>query len=158
MRSFNKLANLHRVFFKRAANPPMVGVGQPTPADQLKTMGSNISSGINKGINKVDDAVGAFISSQLGPNGDGIHDFKRRLEGAGDAYSAGHSFVGGMMNPRNGGNPILAAANRNVLVPGAMAAAWAAPDVKKMMGNVFKSPKANPDNFNDVNNAPPRKY
>ena len=154
MSSFNKLANLHRVFFKRAdANSPMAG--QPTPADQLKTMGSNISGRVSKGI---EDAVGPFIQSQLGPNGDGIYDFKRRLEGAHSAANAGIGFLGGMMNPRNGGNPILAAANKNVLVPGAMAAGAVAPDVKNMMGKMFKSPKANPDTFNDVNNSPPRKY
>ena len=150
MRSFNKLANLHRVFFKRAANPPMVN--RSTPADQLeyhfKTMGSNV----NKGI----DAVSAFASRH--GLGQSPQDDFRRIMGASGAYGAGANFLGGMMNPRNGGNPILAAANKNVLVPGAVAAGAAAPDVKKMMGNVFKSPKANPDNFNDVNNAPPRKY
>ena len=119
MRSFNKLANLHRVFFKRAG-PAEAGLGQSPQDDKRRTMG------------------------MLG------------------AYEAGANFLGGMMNPKNGGNPILAAANKNVLVPGAMAVGAAAPDVSKIMRyatrKMFKAPQANPDTFNDVNNAPPRKY
>ena len=148
MRSFNKLANLHRVFFKKAG-PGDTGL-------DFNKVKQNIGRAVDDGVNKAVDAGSAFASRQ--GLGQSPQDDFRMIMGAGKAYNDGRGFLGGMMDPRNGGNPILAAANRNVLVPGAMAAGAAVPDVKKMMGNVFKSPKANPDNFNDVNNAPPRKY
>lgn len=148
MRSFNKLANLHRVFFKKAG--PGDGGLDFTKVKQ------NIGHAVNDGVSKAVDAGSAFASRQ--GLGQSQQDDFRRVLGASGAYNAGANFLGGMMNPRNGGNPVLAAANRNVLIPGAMAAGAAAPDVGKMMGNVLKSRKPGPDNFNDVNNAPPRKY
>ena len=148
MRSFNKLANLHRVFFKKAG-PGDTGL-------DFNKVRQNIGQAVNDGVNKAVDAGSAFASRQ--GLGQSQQDNFRRNLGAQMGAGAGNNFLGHMMNPRNGGNPILAAANRNVMVPGAMAAGAAAPDVKKMMSNVFKSPKASPDNFNDVNNAPPRKY
>ena len=148
MRSFNKLANLHRVFFKKAG-PGDTGL-------DFNKVKQNIGHAVNDGVNKAVDAGSAFASRQ--GLGQSPQDDSRRALGTPVGIGAGANFLGGMMDPRNGGNPILAAANRNVLVPGAVAAMAAAPDVKKMMGNVFKSPKANPDTFNDVNNAPPRKY
>lgn len=148
MRSFNKLANLHRVFFKKAG-PGDTGL-------DFNKVKQNIGHAVTDGVNKAVDAGSAFASRQ--GLGQSQQDDFRRLMGASGAYNSGANFLGNMMNPRNGGNPILAAANRNVMVPGVVAGAAAAPDVKKMMGNMFKSPKANPGTFNDVNNAPPRKY
>lgn len=162
MDSFNKLANLHSVFFKKAGPGDAGILDRELLSHKTRRNLSNMVEGhpaaaalenFGRSASDFADRAGLTRSPQ---------DQYRRMIGLSGAYGAATNMLGGMLNPRSGGNPILAGGNRNVLVPGAMAGMAAAPDFSKLLGhatrNMFKGPNGSPDTFNDIRQAPQRKY